>query len=48
MRRSVSRQGKSQIDDIVVLDKYVQDLRDCINVDDPSSTEFPVHPDDLK
>ena len=42
---SLARQSKSQIDDIAVLDKYVQDLRDCINVDDPSSTEFPVHPD---
>ena len=38
---SFARQGKSQIDDIAVLDKYVQDLRDCINVDDPSATKFP-------
>ena len=43
---SFARQGKSQIDDITKLDKYVQDLRDCINVDDPSSTEFPSHPNE--
>jgi len=45
---SFARQGKSQIDDIVVLDKYIQDLRDCINIDDPSSTELPVPPNDFK
>ncbi|QDP51111.1 MAG: hypothetical protein Unbinned1190contig1000_4 [Prokaryotic dsDNA virus sp.] len=38
---SFARQGKDQIDDIAKLDKYVQDLRDCINRDDPDATVFP-------
>ena len=45
---SFARQGKSQIDDITKLDKYIQDLRDCINVYDPSSTQFPSPPDELQ
>lgn len=40
----LARLGEDPIDDIAVLDKWMKDLRECINVEDPLATVFPDPP----